>query len=97
MRGVTEIASGRFRARHWFNGKLRYLGYYDTEAAASAAYQAVAKPLPSGSQELKAHNIERVRAYLTANLGCSRKEVIHALNLDSRTIARAVRIIRGIQ
>lgn len=46
-------------------------------------------------QELRAlHNVERVRSYLERNLGCSKKEVIRALDLHPRTVAKAIKIIR---
>ena len=44
---------------------------------------------------LEAHNIERVRSYLERNLGCSRKEVMCGVGLSSRTVAKAIRIIRN--
>jgi hypothetical protein len=34
--------------------------------------------LRPGSKELEAFNVERVRGYLERNLGCKKKEVIHA-------------------
>lgn len=92
MLGV-DFHSGKYRAR--CAGKL--LGYFDRPDDAHAAYRAVAKPLTRGTKEVEAHNVERVRAYLATNLGCSRKEVIRALGLNSRTVAKAVRIIRGMR
>jgi hypothetical protein len=44
---------------------------------------------------LERYNIERVRGYLEKNLGCSNKEVIRALHLHPRTVAKAIRIIRS--
>ena len=44
---------------------------------------------------LEFYNVERVRSYLENNLGCSRKEVIRALDLNPRTVAKAIKIIRG--
>ena len=49
--------------------------------------------LRPGSKELEAFNVERVRGYLERNLGC--KEVIHALCLHPRTVAKAIKIIRA--
>lgn len=37
---------------------------------------------------------DRVRGYLEHNLGCSRKEVIGALCLHPRTVAKAIAKIR---
>jgi hypothetical protein len=51
--------------------------------------------LRPGSKELEAFNVERVRGYLERNLGCKKKEVIHALALHPRTVAKAIRIIRA--
>jgi hypothetical protein len=51
--------------------------------------------LRPGSKDLEAFNVERVRGYLERNLGCKRKEVIRALSLDPRTVAKAIKIIRG--
>jgi hypothetical protein len=51
--------------------------------------------LRSGSKELEAFNVERVRGYLERNLGCKKKEVIHALGLHPRTVAKAIKIIRA--
>jgi hypothetical protein len=51
--------------------------------------------LRPGTKELEAFNVERVRGYLQRNLGCKKKEVIHALGLDPRTVAKAIRIIRA--
>ncbi|MGY3484701.1 hypothetical protein ACVW1C_002584 [Bradyrhizobium sp. USDA 4011] len=51
--------------------------------------------LRSGSKELEAFNVERVRGYLRRNLGCKKKEVIHALGLNPRTVAKAIKIIRA--
>lgn len=53
--------------------------------------------LRRGSKTLEFYNVERVRGYLENNLGASRKEVIHALGLDHRVVAKAIRIIRGRQ
>lgn len=50
--------------------------------------------LRPGSKELEAFNVERVRGYLKRNLGCKKKEVIHALGLNPRTVAKAIKIIR---
>jgi len=47
-----------------------------------------------GSKELEFYNVERVRGFLESNLGCTKKEVIHALNLNPRTVAKAIKIIR---
>lgn len=47
-----------------------------------------------GSKDLEAFNVERVRGYLEHNLGCSRKEVIGALRLHPRTVAKAIAKIR---
>lgn len=38
-RGVTQRASGRYRAQGRFNGKVETLGYFDTAEAAALAYQ----------------------------------------------------------
>jgi hypothetical protein len=51
--------------------------------------------LRSGSKELEAFNVERVCGYLKRNLGCKKKEVIHALGLNPRTVAKAIKIIRA--
>jgi hypothetical protein len=51
--------------------------------------------LRPGSKELEAFNVERVRGYLKRNLGCKKKEVVHALGLSPRTVAKAITIIRG--
>ena len=51
--------------------------------------------LRPGSKELEAFNVERVRGYLECNLGCKKKEVIHALGLHPRTVAKAIKIIRA--
>ncbi len=51
--------------------------------------------LRPGSKELEAFNVERVRGYLECNLGCKKKEVIHALGLNPRTVAKAIKIIRA--
>ncbi|MBR0716532.1 hypothetical protein [Bradyrhizobium liaoningense] len=51
--------------------------------------------LRPGSKELEAFNVERVRGYLKRNLGCKKKEVIQALGLDPRTVAKAIKIIRA--
>lgn len=51
--------------------------------------------LRSGSAMLAAYNVERVRNYLERNLGCSKKEVIETLGLNPRTVAKAIKIIRG--
>jgi hypothetical protein len=40
------------------------------------------------------YHVKRVRQYLERNLGCSRKEMIENLNLNRRTIIRAIAIIR---
>jgi hypothetical protein len=50
--------------------------------------------LRPGSKELEAFNVERVRGYLECNLGC-KKEVIHALGLHPRTVAKAIKMIRA--
>jgi hypothetical protein len=46
-------------------------------------------------KHIELRNVARVREYLTNNLGCTRKEVIHALGLNSRTVAKAIQIIRS--
>jgi hypothetical protein len=46
------------------------------------------------SKELEVFNVERVRSY-ERNLCCRKKEVIHALDLHPRTVAKAIRIIRA--
>jgi hypothetical protein len=51
--------------------------------------------LRPGSKDLEAFNVERVRGYLESNLGCTKKEVIHALGLNPRTVAKAIKIIRA--
>ncbi len=51
--------------------------------------------LRPGSKDLAFFNIERVRSFLERNLGCSKKEVIRATNLNLRTVAKAIKIIRG--
>lgn len=51
--------------------------------------------LRRGTRDLELFNIERVRGYLERNLGCSRKEVVAALRLHPRTVAKAIKIIRG--
>jgi hypothetical protein len=51
--------------------------------------------LRPGSKELETFNVERVRGYLERSLGCKRKEVIHALDLHPRTVAKAIKIIRA--
>jgi len=51
--------------------------------------------LRPGSKELEAFNVQRVRGYLERNLGCKKKEVIHALGLNPRTVAKAIKIIRA--
>ncbi|MEY9168870.1 hypothetical protein ACVII1_000201 [Bradyrhizobium elkanii] len=51
--------------------------------------------LRPGSKELEAFNVERVRGYLECNLGCTKKEVIRALGLNPRTVAKAIKIIRA--
>jgi hypothetical protein len=50
-----------------------------------------------GSKDLEFYNVERVRSFLENNLGCTKKEVVFALNLHPRTIAKAIKIIRGRQ
>lgn len=50
--------------------------------------------LRPGTKDLEAFNIERVRGFLERNLGCSRKEVIGALRLHPRTVAKAITRIR---
>ena len=50
--------------------------------------------LHRGSKELEFYNVERVRDFLESNLGCKKKEVICALNLNPRTVAKAIKIIR---
>lgn len=52
-------------------------------------------PLVFQGKELALYNIERVRSYLENNLGCSRKEVCRELDLCTRTVSKAIRIIRG--
>jgi len=44
---------------------------------------------------IKQYNIRRVKHYLIANLGCSRKEVARALNLNISTVRAAINTIRG--
>ena len=51
--------------------------------------------LRPGSKDLEAFNVERVRGYLQRNLGCTKKEVIHALGLNPRTVAKAIKTIRA--
>jgi hypothetical protein len=42
-----------------------------------------------------AYNVERVRSYMETHLGCSAKEVAHALKLSGDQARRAVRKIRS--
>jgi len=56
---------------------------------------AATMPFVNKQKLVECYNIERVRSYLERNLGCSRKEVIGALDLHPRTVAKAIRIIRG--
>lgn len=96
MLGV-DFHKGRYRATCVINSRKRHLGYFETEEAAGEAYRAVAKSLTRGTKEVEAFNVARVGKYLARNLGCSKKEVCHALGLNARTVAKAVRIIRGQQ
>jgi hypothetical protein len=50
---------------------------------------------PKSKRHIELHNIERVRTYLENNLGCIQKEVCNALELDRRTVAKAIKIIRS--
>jgi hypothetical protein len=52
-------------------------------------------PLDLRGSTLEMFNVERVRSYLERNLGCSKKEIIEALDLHPRTVAKAIRIIRA--
>lgn len=52
-------------------------------------------PLRKGSKALEFYNIERVRRFMERNLGCRLNEIEYALNLNPRTVAKAVRIIRA--
>lgn len=52
-------------------------------------------PLDLRGATLEAFNVERVRGYLENHLGCSQKETARATNLNRRTVAKAVRIIRN--
>lgn len=91
MFGV-DFHQGRYRAR--CGGRI--LGTFKTEAAAGELYRVetnVSFPLCA---QIEAENANRVRDYLMAHLGCSKKEVCHALELQPRTVAKAVRIIRGL-
>lgn len=56
---------------------------------------AIPMELHRGSPMLEAYNVERVRSFLERNLGCSKTEVRRALGLHPRTVAKAVKIIRG--
>ena len=51
--------------------------------------------LRPGTDTLKFYNTERVRGYLEQNLGCTNKEAARALDIDARTVSRAIRAIRG--
>jgi len=51
--------------------------------------------LRPGSKELEAYNVERVRGYLECNLGSEKKEVIYALGLHPRTVAKVIKVIRA--
>jgi hypothetical protein len=51
--------------------------------------------LRPGTKDLELYNVERVRSFLEKNLGCTKKEVIRATRLNSRTVAKAIKIIRG--
>jgi hypothetical protein len=51
--------------------------------------------LHPGSKDLEFYNIERVRSFLEDNLGCKKKEVICALNLNPRTVAKASKSSEG--
>lgn len=42
----------------------------------------------------KRRNVERVRQYIEANVGCLKKQIMIDLNLAQHTVDRALRIIR---
>lgn len=45
--------------------------------------------------DVERQNVERVRGYLQENLGCMQVEVCRALDLNPRTVSKAIKIIRG--
>ncbi len=68
---------------------------YQRAAAVLATCAPVLLPTALTGATLRDFNVERVRGYLERNLGCSRKEVIKMLALHPRTVAKAIRKIRG--
>jgi hypothetical protein len=85
--------AGKFRAQIMRDGVRVTLGYFDNVEDAAGAYQAAKLAKPCRSDV----TVALVRDYLQRNLGCKKKEIIHALNLNPRTVQRAVKIIRGQQ
>jgi SAM-dependent methyltransferase len=85
--------AGKYRARIKRNGVRVTLGYFDTVDEAVDAYRAAKLAEPCRGDT----TVALVRDYLQRNLGCKKKEVIHALNLDPRAVQRAIKIIRGQQ
>jgi hypothetical protein len=85
------------------SGELRKLRNHQTFNASSAMVEGIMivsstqLNLYRGSKDLEFHNVERVRSFLENNLGCTKKEVVFALNLHPRTVAKAIKIIRGQQ
>jgi predicted transcriptional regulator len=65
------------------------LGYFDSVDEAATAYRMV--KLEPNRSDVK---VALVRDYLQRNLGCKKKEIIYALNLNPRTAQRAIKIIR---
>jgi AP2 domain len=85
--------AGKYRAQIMRDGVRVTLGYFDTADEAAGAYQAARRAKPCRSDV----TVALVRDYLQHNLGCKKKEIIHALNLNPRTVQRAIGIIRGQQ
>ena len=85
--------AGKYRARIMRDGVRVTLGYFDNVDEAAGAYRSarLAKPCRS------CVTVALVRDYLQRNLGCKKKEIIHALKLNPRTVQRATKIIRGQQ
>jgi hypothetical protein len=77
---VLEIHQGRLCSDYWVG------------AIVTPLEQLVERP---GVHLISAYNVERVRSYMETHLGCSAKEVAHALELSGDQARRAVRKIRS--